>query len=154
MNWRLVIISAAAIVIVAAAVGCGSDETGNAAEGDAPSKAEFVKQVGAACQKARKGALDEIRVYEEKHSSEELTPGMLGARAIKVVLLRTIKEEIDAIRQAGMPEGGEAEIEAILTALDADYAVAKTKDEISPIEGAFATSSKQLTSYGLEECAK
>jgi hypothetical protein len=160
----------AAMAVAVVAVGCGggggstsgsesessaSDSTGGGSS--SPAKAAFIKQASAACVGARGGTLKKVAAYQLAHKSEGQSAAVLAKQAVTAALLSTIAAEIAALEAVAPPEGDEAEVDAILTALQSDLKEAKEgkNKAYDEVEDYFAVDSdKKMRAYGLDECVK
>lgn len=149
MSRRLVTAFLGAFVVAAIAVGCGGgDSSSSTGGGSASSKAAFVKQGDALCAKNNTAIAKE---------AESFTPGA-GAKPAEVedelvteVYAPGVGRQANEIGGLTAPEGEEAEVEAIIEALEAGAAQAE-EDPSSFGNGAFAESTKLARAYGFEVC--
>jgi hypothetical protein len=164
LNAQSMVSLAVASALCAFAMGCGDDD--DSSSGGAPSdnpsittssltKAQFIKQAGAACNKEREEVLQELSAYAERHKG--VPRDRLIANAFKAVFVPVVEKEIAAIRQLGAPEGDEEEVAEILAAEQEGI------DQIKQLERAksapefgsyFQAADEKLKAYGLTGCTK
>lgn len=165
MNIRLspTLVAAFAIAVIAAGCGGADDSTSASesmsADSSSQTKAEFIKQANAACNKAREGGLEDVAAYTEKHRSPGVPEAVVAAKGLKLTLLSIIEEETKALRGLTPPPGDEEEIEAMLADIQRDFEKAKkvkAKADLHPeeIEDKFLDVDKQIRAYGLSSCVK
>jgi hypothetical protein len=129
------------------AAGCGGGDGDDASAETAITKAEFVKQGNAICQKATEKFSRQAEALLEELGADE-SPGDRPATDL-VSLLET---EADEIRALGAPAGDEAEVDAILSGIE------QTADSLESGEGsgdgtsAYAQAEKPADAYGLDAC--
>jgi hypothetical protein len=133
--------------------GCGSDD---GASGSAQvSKAAFVRQANAVCEAASERIVAKSATAEQNGK----TGPQAGAELVPVILVPAIEEEIEEVRALEMPEGDEAQIEAILDALQEVMDKAKVApEEFLAVLGAgerpYRKVEKLANAYGIDECAQ
>lgn len=140
---------------IAFATGCGGSG-GGPTEAGSPSKAEFVKQANAACQKEREGLVDRIGAYLKKHGSEGKPANVLYADMARKVMLPTIEAETKAVETLDAPSGEQKPIEAILVAQHAaigEVAALRKVASIEVVEDHFNKPSDLMRAYGIRDCA-
>lgn len=149
---------ALAISLVIGAGGCGdsgdSASDSSVAEDVRPSRAEFVKQANAACQRERAGLAERTSEFEKQQASLETKP-VPGADAVHLVYLPTMEAQIWRIEELGVPHGEAASIDELLdaerSAVDT-VAVKTTVPSIVTAERHFAEADKLFQAYGLTAC--
>lgn len=160
MNIRLSMV-AALVALVAIVAGCGSssdESTSEAQSGStaaarpSPSKAEFIKQANAACEKARAGLAGRVADFEQRREGRK---PLAGADMVHFVYLPTMETQIWRIEELGVPPGEEARIDAMLDAersgVDANAVKARVPS-IAAAEREFAEADKLFRAYGLHAC--
>lgn len=167
MSTRLKTTLATAVAIAIFALGCGSDESStsstsansdsSSANGDSssPSKAEFVEQANAACQKEKKGALAKVALYTRVHRSDGLSQEALAKRAFNSAILSTVEGEIDALQEMTPPAGEEEAFQEMLAAKEAALRKAQKVEltaELPEINDLVTAPNKQIRSFGLDQC--
>jgi hypothetical protein len=133
------------------AVGCGgSDST--------LSKADFIAQADAICEKTDKTQAKEFQAYEQKNAKtlSTLSPEEAEEKLIATVGLPSVLKEAEELEALGVPKGEEKEVEAILTGIEA--AVKKAEKEPESVEGdaksPFDEVDKMAGEYGFKACAE
>jgi hypothetical protein len=152
MDIRPGFLLAVAMAIAMVAVGCGGDSD-DAADNAPPSKAEFVKQANAVCERERAGLMERVAEFERRRAGRRPEP---GADVVHFVYLPTIEAQIFRIEELDVPRGEQTRIDTLLDAerfaLDA-VAVMPRVPSIAVAERNFAEADKQLRAYGLSSCA-
>ncbi len=159
----LVALFACLIVVVAAACGGGGDSTSGStgggesseASGSAPTKAAFVKEADAICEKADEELNEEVESYAKENGiplGKEPTKAQQEELYAEVVLPNVGRqgEEISALTA---PEGDEDEVGEIVDALDAGVEEGEA-DPSGLVEGKnpLADASSKAKAYGMKVC--
>jgi hypothetical protein len=142
----------AAAVLVA---GCGSGDgetESTAVTTSSLSKAQFIKQAEAACDKSNKDMLEAMRDYGDEHEGES-SPAAIAV-GIKKVVPPVLESRVEEIRALGAPSGDEAQVEAYLQALE--DSIRQIEDEepesIYELQEALVTSNLPAKTYGFKGC--
>jgi hypothetical protein len=168
MGGRLIrhlFLSIAAVALVAAIGGCGSSSSSSSgstagsassAEGSSSlSKAEFVEQADEICTEGKQKGLEEMSAYAKAHASPGEPKLETLAKALQAAFLPAVQTQVDEIRALGAPQGDEAEVKAILAALEeAVESASKSSPSAGPNFGSnFKHSGELAREYGLNGCA-
>jgi hypothetical protein len=123
-----------------AACGGGDDE-------DKPTKAEYITQADAICQKGDEEILAEAqKQFGNKQPSEADVQTFT-----REVSIPNIEKQRDQLKDLEKPEGDEDELDALYESLDKSIETAKNTD--GPLdESIFADTNKKAQAYGLKEC--
>ena len=154
---KLLTAAIAAAVLAALVAGCGGgDETTD--ETVTLTKVEFIKQGDAICQAGNK----EIEAGFEEFAKENDLPENKepskeqGVELVETVLLPSIQQQGEELRELGAPEGDEDQVDAMLTALE--DAVAEGEDEpeslFSGDADPFGDANQQAKDYGFKVCGE
>ena len=148
MSARLMLLLGGTMAIAAFALGCGGSDGGDSSEASTTvtssslSKAAFAKKANTICEKGR----ERIIGYPSASLSKSIELGYVPA-------YQGIVEEIQAL---GAPKGGEAEVEAFLSAMQSDAAaLEENKASItafSETEPYFKSSAAAARKAGLARC--
>jgi hypothetical protein len=131
--------------------GCGGDE--KPASASVFSKAEFIKQANAACERERAGLMERISSFERRRA-----PGrpLAGADMVHLVYLPTMETQMWRIEELGVPRGEGGRIDAMLDAerfaVDAVAVIPRVPSRAAA-ERHFAEADKLFRAYGLHSCA-
>jgi len=102
-----------AIALIVA--GCGSSD-----DDSSLTKAEFVKQADAICTKGDKQDEKEFEDFAKEHNlSEGKEPSKeVQEEAVQDIVVPGVRQQIEEIDELAAPEGDEAKIEAVVTAVE------------------------------------
>lgn len=154
---KLLTAAVAAAVLVGLVAGCGGgDETTD--ETVTLTKAEFIKQGDAICkegnQEINKGFED---FYEENDLPENQEPNKeQSIEIVETVILPSIQQQGEGIRDLGAPEGDEEQVDELLDSLD--EAVAAGEDDPESLfksdTDPFGDTNQLATDYGFKVCGE
>lgn len=155
MGIRIIALLAGALAIAIVATGCGGGDDSGASS--SLTKAEFIKQADAICKKGGESVNEEVEDFAEENDFEpnKATKEQQAELLTEVVAanIQSQAEEIDAL---GAPPGDEAQIEAMLAAVE--EGVEKMESEptlfLSKPTNPLAKGSELAEEYGLEVCGK
>lgn len=137
--------------------GCGGGGGGEQVTASSISKAQFVKQADAACEKNRKQIETGLSAYFGGLSGEE-SQAKKEARlseAVETIVTPKLQKELAEIRALGAPEDDRDKVEAIVDAIG--EAVSKLEEDPVQIESStqiFADAQKLAKEYGLTVCGR
>ena len=147
---------AAAAVAALLLVGCGGDDESSA--NGSISKAEFIAKADAICKQSNKRMEKELFLFLRKNR----TGGSLrkpsveqNEKFILTVLIPNLKQEIEELKELGVPEGDEEKIEAMIAALEEGLETAEDETETVAAGTAdivFGIASRLAGEYGLQTC--
>ena len=143
MSVRGYSVIVALVVISAIGLGCGGGT-------ETLSKAQFIKQADAACNKADQGqltAMTRVPISGNRYSR---------ANEEKVIVdgaLPPVQVEAEEIAELGSPAGDEKEVAAIVKGIEDGVAKAE-KDPLHGLAKAFVEVGKRAAKYGLKACAE
>lgn len=145
ISRRLKVVAVLALfsVVSLIGVGCGGGS-------GSLSKAEFIEQADAACEKADKAQLAAIPQVPISGSRDS------QANEEKVVLMAAlppVQKEAEEIAELGAPAGDEQEIAAIVKGIEDGVAKAE-EDPINGLESAFSAVDKRAAKYGFKACSE
>ena len=141
----------AALVIALAVAGCGSSDDDSSSDDSSTaeiSKTDFVTQANAIC----KSSNDAINSAAGKVLSNQ--PSQAETEDfITTTVIPQVETQLSGIRELGVPEGDEDQVNALLD--EADSAVEAVKEDPAAAASGdpFAEANKLATEYGLTECA-
>jgi hypothetical protein len=119
LSKRLIAVLIGVLAIAALAAGCGS--SGDSTETTAAlSKAEFIKQGDAICEKGSKQIEGEAEEFAEENNIDTSKPTeKQQEEVIATVVAPALRNQADELSELGAPEGEEGKAAAILDALEA-----------------------------------
>jgi ABC-type glycerol-3-phosphate transport system substrate-binding protein len=169
LSKRLIAMLAAVLAVVIVAAGCGSSgddsSSGDTGSSDttettdttaALSKAEFIKQGDAICTKGNKTIETEANEFAEENDVNTAKPTRAQKEEVIVaVVAPSVRKQGEEIAELGAPSGDEAEVEAIVAAVEegADE-LEKDPGLLIDNKNPLAKSSKLAASYGLKVCGE
>lgn len=115
---KLLTMTVAAVVLAALVAGCGGgDETTD--ETVTLTKAEFIKQGDAICQKGNDQSEKEAEEFAEENDFElEKASDEQLEEAVSEVLVANLRGQLDELEALGAPEGDEEQVEEIIDSLE------------------------------------
>lgn len=134
----------AVVAVALIGAGCGSSDSA------APTKAEFIKQADAICQKANRVEIAELKALESSKGSKASSP----EQQLKLVILPAVHREAAEIGDLVPPAGDENRVHAIVAAYEAALAAGE-KDISSLLEGSSSKFTRAFTlaqQYGFKVC--
>lgn len=157
MSKRLIALLAG-VLAIALVVGCGGGDD-DEATASSITKAEFIKQADAVCEKTTKQAQADFRAYLKEGArieEEELSAEDYAAIVVETVMTPNYEQEFEELRDLGAPNGDEDEVEKLIVAREEDLEAAQAEPErfARESEKVFAQSSKLAKEYGLQACDK
>jgi hypothetical protein len=160
LNIRSLFLLAAAVALLLAAGGCGGSDSSASENGEVTvesgslSKAQFVKQADAICQKRVVEVQLKFRPLSRSFASA--SPAEQEAEASKFVndvIVPAYEEQIEEVSALGAPSGEEEKVAAVLNAIQARLGDAK-EDPSKFLQTAspFAKAAKLGRAYGFTVC--
>jgi maltose-binding protein MalE len=167
LSKRLIAMLAGVVAVAIVAAGCGSssDSTSGSSESSsadttattaALSKAEFIKQGDAICTKGNKSIETEANEFaEENNVNTEKPTKAQKEEVITEVVAPDLLKQGEEIGELGAPSGDEAEVEAIVAAVEGGAEELEENPSLL-IEGQnpLSKGSKLAGSYGFKVCGQ
>ena len=156
---------AAALTALLLAAGCGSDDDSATGSSDGEvtvetgslSKAKFVEQANAICQKTKDQFNKEAAQFVEQVSKKPPKPteGSPEEKLVEKAVVPNYQNEVDEISALGAPSGDEKEVTAFLEALQ-QVVDGASEEPASFVQsgGSFGKAPKLAKAYGLSGCAE
>ncbi len=154
---------AAALLTALIVAGCGSsdDSTSSSDGGSTPTittnsdltKAEFIKQGDAVCEKTDKAQEAALKVYLQKHPKATSSEDGEG-KMVLVAGLPPIQVEAEELAELGAPSGDEEKVQAIVEGIE-EAAEKGKENPISLVKGTknpFIAVDKLAAEYGFKVC--
>jgi len=144
----------AAISMIVVGCGGGGDSSSDSAS---ISKARFVKQADAICEKGTKENQAEFEEFAKENGlSEKKEPTKAQQEeAVTEIVAPGVQKQIEEIDALGAPEGDEKQVEAIVAAVE--DGVEEIEDDPAALtegENPLAKGSKLAKEYGLQACGE
>jgi hypothetical protein len=155
LNRASLTVLAALVVLAAIVAGCGGGDDSDSDTSDSLTKAEFIKQGDAVCEKANEQSEAEAEKFakENDFSLERPTKAQLE-EAVTEILVPNFNRQVDELKALGAPEGDEEQVEEIVSSLKT--AADEIKGDPSLVfEGKVLKEPAQLAEdYGFKVCGK
>jgi hypothetical protein len=143
----MVFFGVVAIALAGGGCGAGGDSSGDSA---VPTKAEFIKQADAICQKANRVEIAKLKILESSKGSKGSSP----EEQLKLVILPAVRREAAEIGDLVPPAGDENKVHAIVAAYEAALAEGEA-DVSSLLDGSSSKFTRAFTlaqRYGFKVC--
>jgi uncharacterized lipoprotein len=148
------------VLVIALVAGCGggSDNTSSDSTdgGSALTKAEFIKEADAICEKGNESISAEAEEFAEENEIDIEKPTTAEQEeVVSDVVAPAVQEQAEKIDELGAPEGEEEEVAEIVEAVESGAGEAEASPD-TIVEGSgpgpFAEANKLANSYGLKVC--
>jgi hypothetical protein len=153
---KLIAVLAAFAAIMVIVAGCGGGDD-SSSDSSSITKAQFVKQADAICEKGNKESEAEFEeLAKEKGFSEKKEPSKpQQEEIISEIVAPGVQKQIEEIDALGAPEGDEKQIEAMVAAVEEGVEEIE-ENPASLIEGKnpLAKGTKLAKDYGLKACGE
>jgi hypothetical protein len=165
LSIRTIWVLTAALSALLLAGGCGdSDDSATGSAGEeitvetsSLSKAEFIKQADAICQKTKSDFENAVVASLTRQRTNPVKPTEASPeeKLVETTLVNTYQKQIDEISELGAPSGDEEDIAAFLNTLQ-QVIDSAGEDPIAFIENdvSFGKAPKLAIAYGLTGCAE
>jgi len=119
LSKRLIVLLAGIVAVVALVAGCGSSDDSSTDSTTALTKAEFVKQGDAICEKGSKQIETEAEAFADENNVDTGNPtDEQQEEVIEAVVGPALQTQADELGELGAPSGEEAKVTAMLEALE------------------------------------
>ena len=148
-----VLAAAAAILMIGAGCGGGSDSS---SDSSSLSKAQFIKQADAICEKGNKESNKEVEEFVEDNNVNTNKPTKKQQEeVITEVVAPNVQGQVEEISELSAPSGDEKKIEAMVGAVEEGVEELEA-DPTTLIEGKnpLGKGSKLAKEYGLKTCGE
>ena len=141
MNSRFALTLVVLIAVSVVAFGCGGDDSDSSASAAPLTKAQFVKQANAICERGRQKAV--------------ATQATSQAAAVSQGIVPAIRSSIDEVSALSVPEGDEEQVEAIFESLRRalDQATEQKVASVTQLEALLKKPGAEARQYGISSCA-
>jgi maltose-binding protein MalE len=158
LSKRLIVLLAGIVAVAAVVAGCGSSDDGSTDSTTALTKAQFIKQGDAICEKGSKQIEDEAEAFAEENDVDTEKPtDDQQEEVIETVVGPSLQSQADELSELGAPSGEEAKVTAMLDALEegaqeleTDPGVLLGKDGSDPLGEA----NKLANEFGFKSCGQ
>lgn len=160
MNRHLcaaVAVAGAAVIAITGCGGSGKDGGGSASASvtiGPLSKAEFIKQGDAICDKAKVDLLEEAKSFLEENGVDGSHPPSKaqGEEVITNVLLPRFRAQLQEIAALGAPKGEVDEVQAILDTAEAEADEVEADPRIESGADPFHETNAKAKDFGFKSC--
>lgn len=153
---KFIAVLAAVAAILMIVVGCGGGDD-SSSDSSSITKAQFVKQADAICEKGNKENEAEFEEFAKENGlSEKKEPTKAQQEeAISEIVAPSVQKQIEEIDALGAPEGDEKQIEAMVAAVEEGVEEIES-DPTTLLEGKnpLGKGSKLAKEYGLKACGE
>jgi hypothetical protein len=154
MSKGLIATLAGVVAIAVIAAGCGSSSSDSTSS---LTKAEFIKQGDAICEKGNKNDEAEFEAFaKENNISQSKEPSKAQEEElVKTVILPSISTQAEELGELGAPSGEEDQVNAIVEGVE--EAVEKAEEDPSTVlkgNGPFEEVDTLTKEYGLKVCGQ
>ena len=119
MSKRLIVLLAGIVAAAALVAGCGSSDDSSTDSTTALTKAEFIKQGDAICEKGSKQIEEEAEAFADDNNVDTEKPtNEQQEEVIETVVGPSLQTQADELGELGAPRGEEAKVTAMLDALE------------------------------------
>ncbi len=157
MSKRLIVLLAGVLAIAVVAAGCGSSSDDSSESTTALTKAEFIEQGDAICEKGSKQISDEAEEFAKDNDVDTSNPtDEQQEEVIATVVAPSLQTQADELSELGAPDGEEGKTAAIIDALEAgveeleDDPGVLLEDGAEPLDKA----NELATKYGFKACGQ
>jgi hypothetical protein len=153
-NRRLATVLVALLFLAALAASCGSSSSGS--ESPSLTKAEFIKQGDAICERGQKEFAGEVEAFtkEKKWNPSITLTSAQQEEVIRAVFVPSLQAQADELEKLGVPSGEEGQANAIVEELQS--ALAEAEDDpsklLGPSPGSLATAADLARKFGFKVC--
>jgi len=157
VSKRFIALFAALAVLAMIVAGCGGDSDSTESTSSL-TKAEFLKQGNAICAKGEKEIEEGFEEFaKENNLPENKQPSKAQlTEAVEEVVLPAVDEQVESIRDLGLPSEGGEEADEVLKA--AEEAIEKGEEDPASLANEkadpFAKANKLARDYGLTKCGE
>ncbi|HWO47338.1 MAG TPA: hypothetical protein VNM41_04690 [Solirubrobacterales bacterium] len=158
MNKALLAALAALAVVAALVAGCGGGDDTTTDETATLTKAEFIKQGDAICEKGNEELEGEFQSFAKENDIPlEKEPNTeQSEELVEEVLVPNIQNQAEELRALGVPSGDEDQVNAMLDSLEEGIEEAEDDpgDLFSGKTDPFGKANKLASEYGLKVCGQ
>jgi hypothetical protein len=154
----MALLAAVAAIALVAGCGGGDDSTDSTESTSSLTKAQFLKQGNAICEKGNDEVEEGVVDFLEENNlsgSKAPTKAQL-TQAAEEILIPSVSKQLDELRDLGAPSGEEEEVDKILSA--AEKALEEGEEDPASLAaestGPFVEVNKMATDYGLVRCGE
>ena len=156
MSKRLIAMLAGVVAIAIVAAGCGSSSDDSTGASAALTKSELIKQGDAICKKGNTAIEEEAEEFAEEENIDTENPTKAQQEEVIVdVVAPGVRKQVEEIGDLTPPSGDEAEIEAMVTAVEeGTEELESNPSELIEGKNPLSDGSKLARTYGFTECGE
>jgi hypothetical protein len=119
LSKRLIVLLAGIVAVAAAIAGCGSSDDSSTHSTTALTKAEFIKQGDAICEKGGTQIEEEAESFADENDVDTENPtDEQQEEVIEEVVAPSLRTQADELTALGAPKGEEEQVSAVIDALE------------------------------------
>lgn len=156
-SWSLL---ALILVVVLLVGGCGGGSSGSSGSEQTLTKQQFIRRAHAICYHLSKKQVRKTEAFYKAHGLDAAEPSQRDQeKNIVAVVLPVVEEKIEELGALPVPEGDEAKVRAVLTAMERGVRETRAHPEwlaasSSAHPNPFAESEQLVAAYGVWLCAQ
>jgi hypothetical protein len=146
---------AALVALAAIVAGCGGGDDSDTTGGDSLTKAEFIKQGDAICEKANDQSEAEAEKFakENDFKLERPTKEQLE-EAVTEILVPNFNRQVEDLKALGVPEGDEEQVEEMIGSLETAADEIEGDPSLVFEEQVLKEPAQLAEDYGFKVCGK
>jgi ABC-type glycerol-3-phosphate transport system substrate-binding protein len=154
MGTRLIALLAGVLAIALLVPGCGGGSDDDSSTAAGPSKAQFTKELDAACTRGNKRMEAALGDFLKEHRNIKKPSQADYVGIVKTVMVPSIRKEVKEIRALTVPSGDEDRVDGMVVALEEGLELAEDNPELvtSSSDVVFGEASRLAGEYGLKVC--
>jgi hypothetical protein len=139
------------LAVAFAVAGCGGDDDASA---EAPTKAEFIRQIDGICQAGNRRMEGAFAKLLEGGEKLPLPDDPRVQELVGTVMIPNLAREIEQMKELEPPNGDEEKVDAFINALEEGLETAEENPQLvtTKTEIVYGISSRLAKEYGLEIC--
>lgn len=152
MGMRMTAWGAGALVAAVLLAGCGGDED---SAGASISKEEFIAKADAICKRSNKRMEAAFGKFLKDNPGLTKPDDPKFQPLVTDVMVPSLKQEIQELRELGVPDGDEEKVDAMISALEEGLETAENNPQVvtgSSSDTIFGIASRIAGEYGLKTC--
>jgi hypothetical protein len=157
LSKRLIVLLAGVVAIAAIAAGCGSSSDDSTETTATLTKAEFIKQGDAICEKGSKQIEREAEEFAEENNVDTSKPTKeQQEEVITTVVVPSLQTQADELSELGAPSGEEGKSAAVIDALEAGVEELEDEPSLLPESGAspLDKANELASEFGFKACGQ
>jgi hypothetical protein len=158
LSKRLLVFCVGLLALGLLVAGCGSSADSSEENTSSLTKAQFIKQADAVCEKAGDEIEGEVEAFAEENEipTDKEPSDEVKEEIVTEVIVPNIEEQAEGIAALGAPSGEEEQVDQIVEGIET--AASETSEDpgsvISGGEGAFKGVNEEAKEYGFKVCGE